>query len=620
MVTLNIGNQIEPGSVTCKWHVIVKNVNNASITDIMARQPLDPKRVTVNLTVNKTSRERIIRYTATDENGKIFDANGDIDYLNGIIELRVLPPVVDKNDSYWDQQNGQWTLNVDQVNRVFGGQVRVDYTPAGIVPDPKFIEVDIPPIQFRIMPPLLDEQIVQNSVRFTWNGQTYNDYNGVLFRSNDTIEAGTINYLSGIVTLNNYIPGAGAVNVTSMLTRFGQWTTIAANFRTALSPLVPEALQIVAMLDDGTQITADADEHGVISGDYIRGEINYIFGTAWLEFGQEDPEIIEGDPWVPAPVIPESIAYNAVAYKYLPLVASILGVDAVRLPPDGRVPIYRPGNILMIMHAAETAPATVANGGTISCGRTRVAWVRVIDADGVTHGDGYELDRALGVVTFTDVSEMTMPVTVRHTVGDLRMCTDAQINGELAIGRALTHYYPANESIVASCLIHGDRRARVSHVWDQASWNGTWTDFLVGNEATATLDTIAYPIEVTNEGAETERWILRWTSTTNVELIGQRRGLVFSGPFNADIAPTNPRTRVFDEQSGQWVGGVPYLLIPVAANGGGWSTGNVVRINTVGAIADIWMARAIMQSDPPIDDGVDGCELYALGNIDNPVQ
>ena len=134
-----------------------------------------------------------------------------------------------------------------------------------------------------------------------------------------------------------------------------------------------------------------------------------------------------------------------------------------------------------------------------------------------------------------------------------------------------------------------------------------------GDEATATLNTIAHPITVTNEGAETERWLLRWTNSTNVELIGQRVGLVYSGPFTEDIAPINPRTR--DEEGN---GGTPYLTIPVAANGGGWSAGNIVRINTVGALADFWMARAIQQSDEPLDDGADGCEIHALGNIDRP--
>ncbi len=463
-------------------------------------------------------------------------------------------------------------------------------------------------------------RLVPNSLEFIYGGKTYQDRNGTLYADiNPTtgsgIVAGTVNYTTGATEVTFYNAGAtGSPVITSALGVYGQWVGTGAAFRTAQAPIKPEALSITAATAGSGSggaselITGSANQDGVIVGDKMVGQINYEMGTAWVEFG----EMVEGE-WKPTPVQPETIRYNAVAYSYLPLDANILGIDPVRLPSDGRVPIYRPGDVVMVMHTTETAPQTVSNGGTIDCGRTRIGWIRVIDATGASKPTGFTLDRATGIVTFQDVSGMTMPIKVRHTVGDLRQITDAQITGQLTLARPLTHNFPSGESIVASCLIHGDRRARVSSVWDQATWNGTWGDSLVGSEATATLDVIAHPIEVTNEGAETERWLLRWTSTTNVELIGQRRGLVFSGPFTADIAPINPRTRNPDG-----TGGVPYLRIPVAANGGGWSTGNVVRINTVGALADIWIARSIQQSDEPLGDGEDGVELYALGNIDRP--
>ncbi len=612
LATVSVGEAIEPGSVVVEWATDSVASKTATIIKkiwgVLSGSTLGWRTEAVE--ARNDSRTTRHLYNAGDDDGDIVDETGSVNYATGQIVIPVLPLVTENTWSH----AGTWSSSSGTDKHVFAtGIIDVWYAQSGASATVVSTTIDIPPVQFRIVPRLFDEVVIPNSVRFTWNGQTYNDYNGVLYRNNDTVIAGTIDYLSGIVTLDDYVSGSGSVSVTSLLTRYGQWTAIDANFRTALAPLVPEALQIVAVLEDGTQITGNADENGDITGTYMRGEVNYNFGTAWVEFGQ-----LNGEVWEPSVVIPESITYNAVAYKYLPLDAEILGIDAVRLPPDGRVPIYRPGNILFIMHADETAPATVVNEDTINCGRTRIAWVRVIDNDGVSHAEGFDLDRATGVVTFTDVSAMAMPVKVRHVVGDLRMCTDAQINGQLALSRPLTHNFPADETIVASCLIHGDRRARVSHVWDQASWNGTWVDYLVGNEATATLDVIAYPITVTNEGAETERWVLRWTSTTNVELIGQRRGLVYSGAFSSDIAPINPRTRVYDEGTGQWIGGVPYLTIPVAANGGGWSTGNVVRINTVGAIADIWMARSIQQSDEPFDEGRDCVEIYALGNIDRP--
>lgn len=46
----------------------------------------------------------------------------------------------------------------------------------------------------------------------------------------------------------------------------------------------------------------------------------------------------------------ESINYQYVSYEELPLDESMIGVDATRLPSDGRVPIYRPGGLAFIHH------------------------------------------------------------------------------------------------------------------------------------------------------------------------------------------------------------------------------------------------------------------------------
>lgn len=484
--------------------------------------------------------------------------------------------------------------------------------------------------------PGVTDIIVPDSVRFLLGGKSYDDRTGDIATDIDPqtgsgLDAGGIDYDARRADVTFWEDGEPvALDVTSLLTVYGEWTATEGFFRTPSAPLKPESLQIVATTEDGEQIIATADQDGNFVHEWLQGTVNYTFGTAAVTFGKlvpdsslsedektewwYDPNDVdgEGNIYKPRPMITSTLRYNAVAFSYIPLDASIVGIDAVRLPADGRVPIYRPGDVVMVMHPQETAPQTVANGDTVNT-RPRVGWVSVIDANGEKVSDGYSLDRASGTVTFDDTSGMAMPVTVKHTVADLRLVTDAQITGELTLSRPVSHDYPEGETIVASCLIHGDRRARVSAVWDQETWDETWQDTIVGNEATASLNTIAYPITVTNEGAETERWLLRFTSSTSVELIGQRVGLVYSGPFTEDIAPINPRTR---DENGS--GGAPYLTIPVAANGGGWSTGNVVRINTVGALADFWMARAIQQSDEPLDDGADGCEIHALGNIDRP--
>lgn len=476
---------------------------------------------------------------------------------------------------------------------------------------------------FRLLPNLLD-QAVPNSVRFVLGGHTYTDASGVILNASSVV-SGTIAYATGEITLTWWIDGSNvSPNVTSLLAQFGQSLAEKAFFRTLQSPILPQSLVVRAVrVADGTELIGTSDEHGEIIGQGIRGQVNFEFGTAFVEFGFEKP--IEGqvDPeWVPYEMDASTIRYTAVAVSYLPLPAEIIGVDGVRLPSDGRVPIYAPGDVVMVMHPAETAPVTPTLGVPVPCGRSRVAWVRVIDANGDTITDGYTLNRGAGTVTFTTAPDHP-PVTIRHTIADLRLVTDVQISGQITLARELSHNFPAEESLVGSCLLFGDRRARISAIWDQVSWNNTWADGIVGNPATATLNTIDFPIEVTNEGADTDRWVFRVINATSHawELISERRGLVWSGtyaPGGDDVAPINPRTRVYDESTGTWVGGVPYMTIPGMANGGGWAAGNVVRINTIGAIADFWIARSVGQSDEPPGDGADGCEIYALGNIDRP--
>ena len=103
-----------------------------------------------------------------------------------------------------------------------------------------------------------------------------------------------------------------------------------------------------------------------------------------------------------------------------------------------------------------------------------------------------------------------------------------------------------------------------------------WRDAIYGSAATATLNLIDYPITVTNEGADTERWVFRCTNAASNlwELIGEHRGLVWSGTYApyvsgtpVDVAPINPRTR---DENGQ--NGTPYMTIPNAPTAAGGPT------------------------------------------------
>ena len=553
---------------------------------------------------------------------------GTVNHATGAIDITATTVSYTANASY--SSTTGWATGTLNTSIAFGGDTSVVYRNDTVTPLTQSAQdtPDMEELTFRLTPNQTDD-IVTNSIRVVLGGRTYDDNNGTLISGGNNLPSGSVDYTTGDCTLTFWDDGAVLnPNVTSLLTRYGQWPATEASFRSAISPLAPESVSLVATTMDGEQITGTSDPDGVIVGDVMQGAVNYEFGTATVEFGAygPDPEHEGGGTpatvWIPREVDPGSIRYNAVSFRYIPLDADILGIDAVRLPSDGRVPIYRAGNVIMIMHAQTTDPVTPTQDTPVSLGRTRIAWVRVMDDNGDTVTEDYTLDRDNGTVTFTTVPTHT-PVTIRHTVADLRLCTDAQINGQITISQPLTHLFPANESLVASCLLFGDRRARVENVFDQQTWSNVWSDSLSGNTAPGTLNLIDFPITVTNEGTDTDRWafIVVNASTNQWRLVSEKRGQVWTGtyaPGGDDVAPINPRTRVWDEQSQTWVGGTPYMTIPGLANGGGWATGNVVRINTVGAISDFWIARSIQQSESPAGAGLDGCEMYALGNIDRP--
>jgi hypothetical protein len=170
------------------------------------------------------------------------------------------------------------------------------------------------------------------------------------------------------------------------------------------------------------------------------------------------------------------------------------------------------------------------------------------------------------------------------------LVSDVQITGRLKFTRPLTHEYPVPGSYVSSALVAGDLFAQVNTVFDQSSWSNAWADSLSGNAATGTFNVTQFPITVTNRGAITERWAIQFTNTTSFQVIGEHVGVIATGNTSTDCAPLNPAT------------GAPYFVIPAAGWGSGWSTGNVLRMNTVGAMFPVWMVRTVQQGPETVLD------------------
>lgn len=421
-------------------------------------------------------------------------------------------------------------------------------------------------------------------------------------------------------------------------------------FRTAVAPIRPGSFSVVGAWADGTAFNAQADSAGVIdsggdpSGSMagspgVYGRIDYESGVVELRFGRQvaaDTPLAVGNVTTIAPTgaetqsgptaspvgvadvtdlgVPgvarlrgdgaraDSLRYNAAAYTYLPLDADLLGIDPVRLPSDGRVPIFRPGSFAVVGHTARRTQ-TVANGQTVNLARVRLSRVRVLGADGVAIQTGFSVDLEAGSVSFSNVAGYAQPVTIEDRIEDMVLVRDAQISGQLTFTRPITHAYPAGAH-VSSALVAGDLQARVGALFDQATWTGAWDEVPAGNAATGTFNAALAPIVVTNRGAVTERWAVRFTNTTAFEVIGEHVGVIAQGNTATDCAPLNPAT------------GTPYFQIPALGWGLGWSPGNVLRFDTVGALFPVWIARTIQQGPESVQDDV--FSLNVRGDVDRP--
>jgi hypothetical protein len=407
--------------------------------------------------------------------------------------------------------------------------------------------------------------------------------------------------------------GVAGAPINGANTPFG---TYMVTFRTAVAPLRVGSFSLLGTMRDGTTFNVRADENGVIDAPRIKGRFNYETGVASIvgvtptaPAGQvkSDLSFLEvpglGLAFVDL-IRQETLRYNVTAYTYLPLNAELLGVDPVRLPSDGRVPIFKSGELAVVSHAATTAPVNVVAGSVINAGRERLSRVVLLGGDGKAITSGYAEDLEAGRVTITDPTGYAQPVRVTHRIEDMALMRDAGIDGAITFTRPLTHDFPIGSN-VSSCVRSADLRARVSRVFDQASWDRvTFAEAVVGDAAPGTYNATQYPIEVTNKGAITERWALHFKSSTTFDVIGEHVGNVGSGTTLADLAIVNPGT------------GVPYFVMRALGMGQGWASGNLLRVDTVGAMFGIWMIRTIQQGPEAGDDY--GFLTIVRGDVDNP--
>lgn len=477
--------------------------------------------------------------------------------------------------------------------------------------------------------PNTNDYVVPNSVMFTWMGHIFTDHDGVLYRDRTTpgtgFKAGKVNYSLGTATVTDYVVSGPATDFTlnSLWTIRQKWNTASIFMRTTAAPVKPTGFVMNLSDSQGNAITAQGDGDGNITGTHLRGRIEYLTGIVELQFGdyvldtslsdaqkgewwydEADVGVVIADKiWKPWIVDPTTLRYNSVSFFYLPIDADILGLDPVRLPPDGRVPIFRVGTYVVLSHSANTTPATVANGNTIDCGRDRLSRMRLLGHNGLVINTGYTRDLEAGTLSVVDITGWSQPVHVEHTIEDMARVIDVQIDGTISLNRELSHVYPVG-SVLSSAMMAQDMKARMSLSFDQETWGNVWSDSLIGDTADGTYNIADNPIVVTNRGSLPQRWALVFTSSTSFNIIGENVGVIGTGNTGADCSPINPRT------------GTPYFTVLQTGWGAGWDIGNVFRFNIVGAMYPLACIRTIQ---PGPDAGIEyNFGLLQRGDIDRP--
>ncbi|MDP2610019.1 MULTISPECIES: hypothetical protein [unclassified Oceanobacter] len=428
------------------------------------------------------------------------------------------------------------------------------------------------------------------------------------------LQCGQINHADGSIELDysQLQPSISTLATTLQSGASGRSSGLVSElvFRTPASPLRASGVQILARrASDTALMRADSDGQGDIAGSFDASD-QLTELTSELTGAVEGVLPITTDPGTATgtvelssgiirlsftqPVLLSTLTYNAVAYTTIPVDPDLLGLDPVKLPTSGKVPIFQAGYLALVHNTQTIEINTPTAAQTIDCGRTDLALVRILDAAGTALAtDQYSVNNETGIVTLADPfsaedadsNSLTLPLTVSHRVQDLCAVGVARVDGQLQFLTQLTHDYAAGSQVSAVVEL-GDLQARVEGLFCQKiDVSGVFDDDLAGDTSVAQYDDLNYPLQVDNTSAVQERWKILWRSASTFDVIGEQRGIVLSGVAkDLDCAPINPFTNT------------PYFTLLADGHGTGWVTGNTIRFNTVAAAEPVEAIRTTLPS------------------------
>lgn len=471
------------------------------------------------------------------------------------------------------------------------------------------IEVDLVNDRFTHLAP--------SSVWFNLHNISVRDVNmgdkgGMLYNVQNNEKIGTIDYQTGIASVQTAAFGSiYSVKLNPTIhsaLKLSDITPVAqVAFMTKTAPVCPQSLTIHATTVDGKNIKAQADKNGKLQADDIVGAIDTKNGMVFIRFGKwiplsqaqnldnfDEKMLVDGRVWQPTMVVPTSIRYSAVGYSYLPIDSQIIKIDTVRLPLDGRVPIFRKGDTILIANSqSQTLGSAFSAGQVIALERQKLSRICVKDSDGVAvNANLWQHDLSAGTIQFAtplNLASYKMPLIATHTIEETNRVMEVDIDGTLSLLFPTKNHYPIEDTYVSSVLVAGDLKVGVSVPFTQTNWDNVWRDEAHGASLLNKLNIKDYPFLLTDDGAISERWMLKFSSPTQFDLYGETLGFVLRADTLTDLAPINPATKK------------PYFTLPKQAfgNQAPWRAQDVIRFNTQGTLMPVW---ALLSVQPSADD------------------
>jgi len=504
------------------------------------------------------------------------------------------------------------------------------------------------------------------------DGRLYTNSNGV---DGTRVQVGTINYAEKSFTIISDNIDIERMTVRQCVGTAQIEPKMSLVFRTPGAPLQSGSLIVRGTNSQGDIIEGSSDFSGVISGDGIYGTVDFDTGLCQVTFGEwvVDDATAQasdwysatasdgaGNVWKPYMVNAKTITINCVITSYLPLDPDLLGLDPVRLPLDGKVPIFRDGYIILIHNSTEHYCANplsindpLTSDVTENCGRTNVDLLEVYSIPTqyqldngtqtcpvlVPETDNYTVDLTTGNVTFLtgfslirDVEGTPNQLIILSRIEDLCLASDVQVTGHISVTSPITHDYTLGVTQVSSVLPSADLQSRAYNEFEMASWPG-WTSSRPSNisEPLASYNFVDYPITVTNMPSIKERWALIFSNTTQVDVVGENMGVLLDNVTVIGHAEDGGDLDVWDgTSSGVYrYGGQPFLIVAnrrfsgnpydnaywmINCNGFGlgWASGNVIRFDQDAANFPLWFVRTTLQA--PVTEPVDYYTIQIRGD------